>query len=105
MDIFGLLYHILALLMLVIGLFVVQDNRKDEINITFYLYTIGAFGWMLSLYWGYVFVDQGYFAQTLILFRLAYAFSIFAMSFMTIFFYLFPRVTITVPRALKYLFF
>ena len=105
MDLFSLVYHVFALLILAIGTFVLFDDIKSKTNWAFFLYAIGAFGWMLSLFWGYYFVGINNYSVGLILFRYAYASSIFGVSFMTAFFYAFPRVTFKIKKLFHYLFF
>ena len=103
-SIFDIIYCAAALLILAIGVFALVNNYANKIGWSFFLGIICTFGWMFTLYWGYWFIDSQSWQNALITFRFSYAFSLLAMSFMTVFFYYFPRVTYRATKSIKLIF-
>ena len=101
---FNIIYGASTLLIFLIGILALAGNYKSKSNWTFFLFSISVVGWMLSLYLGYWFADQSQFDTSLIFIRSAYLYSLFGMSFMTIFFYYFPRINISIPLIIKWVF-
>lgn len=99
-PLFDAIYHGCGLLILIVGTIILAQSPKTKNHWIFFLYTIGVLGWMQSLYWGYFFADSGQHFIGLVLIRLAYSFSVLTMLFMTLFFYYFPRVTVSIPKLL-----
>jgi signal transduction histidine kinase len=83
------------------GFLALYGNWRNWGNRMFFLATFGALGWMLSLYWGYFFADNSNAFWALVLIRLAYSFSVLGMSSMSLFFYFFPRRTISISKPFQ----
>jgi len=102
MNVLDYLYHIGAAFILILGTFVLLDNFRQKKSWVFFLWALNASAWMLTLYWGFWFSEQGFWDATLITFRFAFATSVLMLSLMTVFFYYFPRVSIKVNPFIRY---
>ncbi|MDH5596461.1 MAG: ATP-binding protein [Candidatus Peregrinibacteria bacterium] len=68
----------------------------------FLVWAMSATIWMETLYWGFWFSTLSYWTATLLTFRFAFASSIAMLSAMTVFFYYFPRVSVSIHAYLRY---
>ncbi|MBU0727782.1 hypothetical protein KKA95_03795, partial [Patescibacteria group bacterium] len=99
---FDFVYFFFALLILLMGILVLFDHYRSKNNIIFFLISLSAIAWMLTLYFGYGYADYANFHEGIFWMRLSYGFSILGMSLMTIFIYLFPRPSFVLPNSVKY---
>lgn len=101
---FEIIHYLSLLLIFVMGAFVVMDNHKSKNNWIYFLFTVSIIGWMVSLYFGWEYVNYAEWDAVLFWMRFAYGFSILFLSFMTLFLYSFPRPTFHLPKAVKIIF-
>lgn len=104
MSLFDLIYQLSSLFLLILGVFVIFDAFKKTNNRIFSAWAFSASAWMQALFWGFWFSMHAYWDATLITFRLAFSTGVLMLTLMTVFFYYFPKVTVKVHPALRYLY-
>jgi signal transduction histidine kinase len=98
---FDIIYYLILSLIFVMGIFVLFNNSKSKNNWSFFIFVLGAMGWIISLRMGWLDADYANWKAALFWMRFSYGFSIVGMSLMVTFIYLFPRPTISIPRILQ----
>ncbi len=101
MDLFDLVYHTSSIFAFTLGIYVlVSDFRKRNNRVFFYL-TLTISGWIESVWWAFYYVNSASWQMASIIFRSSFFFSALAVSFLTLFFYFFPRVTVPIKKKYK----
>lgn len=98
------LYHSCGLFILILSILVLASNVKQRNNWLFFFWSLGASGWIESLWWGFYFFDHKAWSSALFFFRIGFAFAALGVAFMTMFFYFFPRILKPVDLKYKLLF-
>lgn len=96
------LYGISFVLTLVMGSLVLAKDYKSSINLSFFAFTLSITAWIIGMFLGYMNVPT-HLGSALVFFRFAYGVSVFPVFTLCLFFYYFPKKSLSIPKNLGYI--